>query len=86
MFKSEAARNLGIVYIFLQNQVQADDAFLALKEINKLYNEGVDNGKWFRKFQKNTPNDSMFVELNSEAQIKYSFVSDQEIPQEAQAL
>ncbi len=27
----------------------------------------------------------MFVELNSEAQIKYSFVSDQEIPQEAQA-
>ena len=25
----------------------------------------------------------MFVELNSEAQIKYSFVSDQEIPQEA---
>jgi peptidyl-prolyl cis-trans isomerase D len=28
----------------------------------------------------------MFVELNSEAQIKYSFVSDQEIPQEAQAL
>ena len=82
MFKSEAARNLGIVY-FPAKPSAADDA-LALKEINKLYNEGVDNGNGLESF-KNTPNDSMFVELNSEAQIKYSFVSDQEIPQEAQA-
>ena len=58
---------------------------LALKEINKLLQQGVDNGNGLESF-KNTPNDSMFVELNSEAQIKYSFVSDQEIPQEAQAL
>ena len=83
MFKSEATRNLGIVY-FPAKPSAADDA-LALKEINKLYNEGVDNGNGLESF-KNTPNDSMFVELNSEAQIKYSFVSDQEIPQEAQAL
>ena len=68
MFKSEATRNLGIVY-FPAKPSAADDA-LALKEINKLYNEGVDNGNGLESF-KNTPNDSMFVELNSEAQIKF---------------
>jgi peptidyl-prolyl cis-trans isomerase D len=56
---------------------------LVLKEINQLYNVGVDNGNGLESF-KNTPNDSMFVELNSEAQIKYGYVSDQEVPQEAQ--
>ena len=82
MFKSDATRNLGIVF-FPAKASAADDA-LVLKEINKLYLEGVDNGNGLESF-KNTPNDSMFVELNSEAQIKYSYVSDQEIPQEAQA-
>ena len=82
MFKSDAARNLGIV--FFPAKPSANDDALALKEINKLYLEGIDNGNGLESF-KNTPNDSMFVELNSEAQIKYSYVSDQEVPQEAQA-
>lgn len=82
MFKADANRNLGIVY-FPAKPSATDDA-LALKEINKLYNEGVDNGNGLESF-KNTTNDSMFVELNSEAQVKYSYVSDQEIPQEAQS-
>lgn len=82
LFKADASRNLGVVY-FPAKPSAADDA-LALKEINKLYNEGIDNGNGLESF-KNTPNDSMFVELNSEAQVKYSYVSDQEIPQEAQA-
>lgn len=81
-FKSDATRNLGIV--FFPAKASATDDALALKEINKLYNEGVDNGNGLESF-KNTANDSMFVELNSEAQIKYSYVSEQEIPQEAQA-
>lgn len=81
-FKSDATRNLGFVF-FPAKASAADDA-VALKEINKLYLEGVDNGSGLESF-KNTPNDSMFVELNSDSQIKYSFVSEQEIPQEAQA-
>lgn len=81
MFKSPASRNLGIV--FFPAKASAADEALALKDINQLYNVGVDNGNGLESF-KNTPNDSMFVELNSEAQIKYSFVSEQEIPQEAQ--
>lgn len=82
MFKTTASRNLGIVF-FPAKPSTVDDA-VALKEINKLYNEGVDNGNGLESF-KNTANDSMFVEINSEAQIKYSYVSDQELPQEAQA-
>ena len=82
MFKTDASRNLGIV--FFSAKPSAGDDALALKEINKLYNEGIDNGNGVESF-KNTPNDSMFVELNSEAQVKYSYVSDQEVPQEAQA-
>ena len=82
LFKTTASRNLGIVF-FPATASGKDDA-IALKEINKLYNEGVDNGNGLESF-KNTANDSMFVEINSEAQIKYSYVSDQEIPQEAQA-
>ena len=34
--------------------------------------QGVDNGNGLESF-KNTPNDSMFVELNSDSQIKYSY-------------
>ena len=82
MFKTDATRNLGIV--FFPAKPSATDDAIALKEINKLYLEGVDNGNGLESF-KNTPNDSMFVELNSDSQIKYSYVSDQEIPQEAQA-
>lgn len=82
MFKSPASRNLGIV--FFPAKASAADEALALKDINQLYNVGVDNGNGLESF-KNTPNDSMFVELNSEAQIKYSYVSEQEIPQEAQS-
>lgn len=81
-YKTDATRNLGFVF-FPAKASAADDA-VALKEINKLYLEGVDNGSGLESF-KNTPNDSMFVELNSDSQIKYSFVSEQEIPQEAQA-
>ena len=81
MFKSPATRNLGVVF-FPAKPSAADDA-LVLKEINQLYNVGVDNGNGLESF-KNTPSDSMFVELNSEAQIKYGYVSDQEVPQEAQ--
>ena len=50
MFKSEAARNLGIVY-FPAKPSAADDA-VALKEINKLYNEGVDNGNGLESFKR----------------------------------
>lgn len=82
MFKSPATRNLGIAF-FPAKPSAADDAS-ALKDINQLYNLGVDNGNGLESF-KTTKNDSMFVELNSEAQIKYSNVSEQEIPQEAQA-
>lgn len=82
MFKSDATRNLGVVF-FPAKPSAADDA-VALKEINKLFSEGVDNGNGLESF-KTTKNDSMFVELNSEAQVKYGYVSEQEVPKEAQS-
>ena len=58
MFKTDATRNLGIV--FFPAKPSATDDAIALKEINKLYLEGVDNGNGLESF-KNTPNDSMSV-------------------------
>lgn len=75
-FKTEATRNLGVV--LFPAQPSANDDSLALKELNKLYKENAENFL-------NTPNDSMYVEINSEAPIKYGMVSEQELPQEAQA-
>lgn len=74
-FKTEATRNLGVV--FFPATPSATDDSLALRELNKLYKEDAENFL-------NTANDSLFVEINSEAPIKYGVVSEQEIPQEAQ--
>ncbi|MEJ8583020.1 SurA N-terminal domain-containing protein [Riemerella anatipestifer] len=75
-FKAEASRNLGVV-LFPAKPSAMDDS-LTLKELRKLYNGEGENFL-------NSPSDSMFVEINSEAPVKYGFVSEQEVPQEAQA-
>ncbi|WP_018674795.1 SurA N-terminal domain-containing protein [Riemerella columbina] len=73
-FKSPATRNIGVVY-FPAAPSAMDDS-LALKELNKLYKDNAENFL-------NTQNDSMYVEINSESPVKYGYVSEQEVPQEA---
>lgn len=76
MFKTDPARNLGVV-LFSAQPSAADDA-AAQKEINALFS-GNANGSG--ENMQNTTNDSMFVALNSDAPYTPSYVSPQQLPQ-----
>ncbi len=76
-FKSEASRNIGLVYFPAAPSAQ-DDA-TALTEITKLFSKGTDASNGTENFQ-NTKNDSMFVELNSDVPFMPQFVSANQLP------
>lgn len=76
MFKTDPARNLGVVLFSAQPSVSDDAA--AQKEITALFS-GDANGSG--ENMQNSKNDSMFVALNSDAPYTPSFVNPQQLPQ-----
>ncbi|WP_100075963.1 SurA N-terminal domain-containing protein [Chryseobacterium camelliae] len=81
MFKTEASRNLGIVY-FPSKPSAADDA-AAQKEINKLFSGGTDASGGKENFQ-NTTNDSLFVMANSDMPFTNQYFKPEQLPQTIQ--
>lgn len=81
-FKTDATRNLGVVY-FPATPSAADDA-LAQKELNKLFTQGTDASNGTENFQ-NTQNDSMFVTLNSDLGFNPMYFNASQLPQAIQA-
>lgn len=82
MFKTEASRNLGIVY-FPSRPSAADDA-AAQKEITKLFSGGTDASGGTENFQ-NTKNDSMFIMANSDMPFNNQYLKPNQLPQTIQA-
>ena len=82
MFKTDASRNLGIVY-FPSKPSAADDA-VAQKEINKLFSAGTDASGGTENFQ-NTKNDSMFIMANSDMPFNAQYLKPNQLPQTIQA-
>ncbi|MDQ1098009.1 MULTISPECIES: SurA N-terminal domain-containing protein [Chryseobacterium] len=81
MFKTEASRNLGIVY-FPSKPSAADDA-AAQKEITKLFSGGTDASGGKENFQ-NTTNDSLFVMANSDMPFTNQYFKPDQLPQTIQ--
>lgn len=81
MFKTEASRNIGVVY-FPSQPSAADDA-AAQKEINKLFSGGTDASGGKENFQ-NTTNDSMFVMANSDMPFNNQYLKPTQLPQAVQ--
>ncbi|MEI7488476.1 MAG: SurA N-terminal domain-containing protein [Chryseobacterium sp.] len=81
MFKTEASRNIGVVY-FPSQPSAADDA-AAQKEINKLFLGGTDASGGKENFQ-NTTNDSMFVMANSDMPFNNQYLKPTQLPQAVQ--
>ena len=77
-FKTEPAVNLGVVYF--PAVASAADEQAVSNEINKLLTQGTDVSAGTENFQ-NTPNDSMFVELNSDLPFNPTYVSPNQLPQ-----
>lgn len=75
MFKRDASRNLGLVYF--PAAASAQDEAASQAEINKLFTVGSDLSK--ESFQ-NTPNDSMFIALNSDLPYNPSYFSQDQLP------
>lgn len=75
MFKRDASRNLGLVYF--PAAASAQDEAASRAEINKLFTVGSDLSK--ESFQ-NTPNDSMFIALNSDLPYNPSYFSQDQLP------
>ncbi|MFP3592303.1 SurA N-terminal domain-containing protein [Chryseobacterium sp. SIMBA_038] len=82
MFKTEASRNIGVVY-FPSQPSAADDA-AAQKEITKLFSGGTDASGGKENFQ-NTTNDSMFVTANSDMPFNNQYLKPNQLPQAMQA-
>ncbi|RNA61218.1 peptidylprolyl isomerase [Chryseobacterium nematophagum] len=82
MFKTEASRNIGVVY-FPSQPSTADDA-AAQKEITKLFSGGTDASGGAENFQ-NTKNDSMFVMANSDMPFSNQYVQPSQLPPTIQA-
>jgi len=82
MFKTEASRNIGVVY-FPSQPSAADDA-AAQKEITKLFSGGTDASGGKENFQ-NTTNDSMFVTANSDMPFNNQYLKPTQLPQAMQA-
>ncbi len=81
MFKTDASRNLGIVF-FPSAPSAADDA-VAQKEITKLFSGGTDASGGTENFQ-NTTNDSMFVMANSDMPFNNQYLKPTQLPQAIQ--
>ncbi|AZA52506.1 SurA N-terminal domain-containing protein [Chryseobacterium sp. G0201] len=81
MFKTEASRNIGVVY-FPSQPSAADDA-AAQKEITKLFSGGTDASGGKENFQ-NTTNDSMFVMANSDMPFNNQYLKPTQLPQAVQ--
>ncbi|MET3537818.1 SurA N-terminal domain-containing protein [Chryseobacterium limigenitum] len=81
MFKTEASRNIGVVY-FPSQPSAADDA-AAQKEITKLFSGGTDASGGKENFQ-NTTNDSMFVTANSDMPFNNQYLKPTQLPQAVQ--
>lgn len=75
MFKRDASRNLGLVYF--PAAASAQDEAASRAEINKLFTVRSDLSK--ESFQ-NTPNDSMFIALNSDLPYNPSYFSQDQLP------
>ncbi|MCS3532302.1 peptidylprolyl isomerase [Chryseobacterium sp. JUb7] len=81
MFKTDASRNLGVVF-FPSAPSAADDA-VAQKEITKLFSGGTDASGGTENFQ-NTKNDSMFIMANSDAPFNNQYLKPTQLPQTIQ--
>ena len=75
MFKTDASRNLGIVY-FPAKASAADEA-KTLAEITKLYSGSDAQGENFV----NTKSDSLFVMANSDMPYNHSYVNQNQLPE-----
>ncbi|MDR2205628.1 MAG: SurA N-terminal domain-containing protein [Flavobacteriaceae bacterium] len=76
-FKTDASRNLGIVY-FPAKASAADEAETE-QELNKLLTEGTDIGGGQETFA-NTANDSLFVTANSDMPFNSQYFSANQLP------
>lgn len=77
VFKRPASRNLGVVYFPAEPSTADDEA--ALKDMNKLINEGSDNSGGKENFR-NTTSDSLFVETNSDVPFNPNYFSLSQMP------
>ena len=80
-FKTQPSRNLGVVY-FPAAASAADEAKVKT-EIDKLLNVGSDTSEGKENFR-NTPNDSMFVALNSDMPFNPGYFAVNQLPQTIQ--
>ena len=80
-FKTQPSRNLGVVY-FPAAASAADEAKVKT-EIDKLLNVGSDTSEGKENFR-NTPNDSMFVALNSDMPFNPGYFAANQLPQTIQ--
>lgn len=78
-YKTDAARNIGLVY-FPAIPSAADDAAVQ-KDINKLFTVGSDASGGTENFQ-NTKNDSMYVTLNSDMPFSNHYFSVTQLPEQ----
>lgn len=76
MFKSDASRNLGIVYF--PAKASPEDEAKTLAELNKLYNGEGENFM-------NTPNDSLFVMANSDMPYNHTYLNPNQLPRTIQS-
>lgn len=76
-FKTQASRNIGLVYF--PAKASAQDEAKVLAEVNKLYTQGTEASGGTENFQ-NTKNDSMFISLNSDIQFNPTYFSKQQLP------
>ncbi|MGV8914241.1 MAG: peptidylprolyl isomerase [Kaistella sp.] len=77
MFKRDASRNIGVV--LFPAQPSAEDEAQVQAEISKLYTQGSELTDGKENFQ-NTPNDSMFVSLNSDMPYNAQYFSTDQLP------
>lgn len=77
-YKSQASRNLGLVYFPAKPSAQDDAKTQA--ELNKLFAQGTDASGGKENFQ-NTENDSMFVMLNSDLPFNPTYFKKEQLPQ-----
>ncbi|MBC7555693.1 MAG: peptidylprolyl isomerase, partial [Chryseobacterium sp.] len=77
IFKTDASRNIGLVYF--PSAPSAEDDAATLKEITKLYTGGTDASNGTENFQ-NTKSDSAFIALNSDLPYNAQYFSQAQLP------
>ena len=77
IFKTDASRNIGLVYF--PSTPSAEDDAATLKEITKLYTGGTDASNGTENFQ-NTKSDSAFIALNSDLPYNAQYFSQAQLP------